>query len=447
MLSQADATGCTFLLKVGSELKDVAKGSILQPLSRKYHCRDIPANELRVRVDLVLPGFENLYPPNQPADADSELNLGQLDNQILLWPKALIRLNTTSGSAPSQAMTVTTTPVAPAASQQDKVQHGNVLSPPPVDPPPPEHETSNDEQHHEHETHDDYMDIELAPIDDFINQLDGEKPVPPELPARTLDIQKKVDGGEGGSSELPTRKPDIQKKLTYSQETPEEQTAFTAPQPTLVTPNTLRATAAEAVKQSGTPICLRPKKNRKRPGNKKKGGASSSSQPAAARVLDRLPPAVPWRKVHEIGQPMLPPEVVAVMGGDMRTIHDGILFKENELLREKHPSYPLYVVKVPRSVGFVDSNPAEVFFIRYEDIFRVFHLGKLDRSIVRLVSLSMAHDMVMENTPHIAIMDPYYMNEDYLRSHADRVLITTYITGFLIDNKDKNAILMPYFPK
>jgi hypothetical protein len=48
-------------------------------------------------------------------------------------------------------------------------------------------------------------------------------------------------------------------------------------------------------------------------------------------------------------------------------------------------------------------------FIRYDDIFGLFHMHQLDRNLVRLVSLSMAHDIFMENTPHIAIMDPFYM--------------------------------------
>ena len=129
----------------------------------------------------------------------------------------------------------------------------------------------------------------------------------------------------------------------------------------MVTPNTVCAAAEEAVIQRGTPVCLRAKKIRKRLATKKKKGAasSSSSQPPAARVLDRLPPVVPWRKIHEIGKPMLPPEVVKVIGGDMRSVHDGILQLETELLSMRHPSYPVFVVKVPRSLSFVDTNPAD----------------------------------------------------------------------------------------
>jgi hypothetical protein len=116
-------------------------------------------------------------------------------------------------------------------------------------------------------------------------------------------------------------------------------------------------------------------------------------------------------KIHHIGAPILPPEVVNVMRGDMRSVHDSILHLETELIKQKNPSYPVDVVKVPRGVGFVDTNPTEVFFVRFKDISRVFHMGWLDRSMVRMVSLSMAHDIIVEKTPNIAIMDPFYMEE------------------------------------
>ena len=143
----------------------------------------------------------------------------------------------------------------------------------------------------------------------------------------------------------------------------------------------------------------------------------------------------------------MPPEVLNVMTGEMRSVHDNIVHNEKQLLSMKHPSYPVYVVKVPRALGFVDTNPAEVFFIRYEDVFMVFHLGRLDPSVVRLVLLNMAHDIITEKTPNVAIMDPFYMDEGILETHGDRIIVTKYVTGFLLDNKDKKVILMPFFPQ
>ena len=42
MFSQANVVGCTFLLDVNNELKDVAKGSIVQPLHRVFHTVHMP---------------------------------------------------------------------------------------------------------------------------------------------------------------------------------------------------------------------------------------------------------------------------------------------------------------------------------------------------------------------------------------------------------------------
>ncbi len=96
MFSQALSTPCTFLMRVNDELKDVARGSILRPLDKKWHTRDMADDVYRVEVDRALPGYEDLFPPNQPhgADDDSPLNLASLKGWVLLWPKTLIRINT-----------------------------------------------------------------------------------------------------------------------------------------------------------------------------------------------------------------------------------------------------------------------------------------------------------------------------------------------------------------
>ncbi|KAK1614363.1 hypothetical protein QYE76_019880 [Lolium multiflorum] len=98
------STPCTFLMRVNDELKDVARGSILRPLDKKWHTRDMADDVYRVEVDRALPGYEDLFPPNQPhgADDDSPLNLASLKGWVLLWPKTLIRINTYSGSTASK---------------------------------------------------------------------------------------------------------------------------------------------------------------------------------------------------------------------------------------------------------------------------------------------------------------------------------------------------------
>lgn len=67
--------------------------------------------------------------------------------------------------------------------------------------------------------------------------------------------------------------------------------------------------------------------------------------------------------------------------------------------------------------------------------------------MVRLVSLSMAHDIITKKTPNVAIMDPFYMDEGILETPGDRIIVTKYVTGFLLDKKDKQVVLMPFFPR
>ena len=144
---------------------------------------------------------------------------------------------------------------------------------------------------------------------------------------------------------------------------------------------------------------------------------------------------------------MLPPRIVQIMTGDMRSVHDGVLQMEKELLKSSSPSYPLFMVRVPLGVGFVDKYPAELFFLRFDDIFNVFNLRRLDPTLVRLVALKMAHDIMEESTPGVAIMDPFYMLQGTMAHPRDRVLATKHIKQFQVANKNNEIILIPYFPK
>ena len=114
MFSQANEVGCTFLLEVNNELQDVAKGSIIQPRSCVFHNLPIPPNMFRIALARVLPGCEYMDPPHQPAEADSELKLGECLAWPLLWPKTLIRLD------PAFITPQTTTPPVGSAPSHDK---------------------------------------------------------------------------------------------------------------------------------------------------------------------------------------------------------------------------------------------------------------------------------------------------------------------------------------
>jgi hypothetical protein len=55
------------------------------------------------------------------------------------------------------------------------------------------------------------------------------------------------------------------------------------------------------------------------------------------------------------------------------------------------PSYPVFFVRVPKKLGFIDRSPGDMFFLRFDDIFEMFHRCRLDPTLVRLVALSMSH--------------------------------------------------------
>ena len=98
---------------------------------------------------------------------------------------------------------------------------------------------------------------------------------------------------------------------------------------------------------------------------------------------------------------------------------------------------------MPKGFGYVDSPPADIMFLRYDDIFDMFHMKRLHPSLVRLVALRMAFDLSKAENPHVAIMDPYYMSEWIVRTEPGAV--SQYVEYFLVANKDKNLMLLPYF--
>ena len=89
-------------------------------------------------------------------------------------------------------------------------------------------------------------------------------------------------------------------------------------------------------------------------------------------------------KYHIPGEPILPKAAVEATHGDLRRLHDDVLRREKSLIASENPGYPLYVVNVPRGLSYVDTFPVEKFFLRFDYIFDMFHLKKLDFMFVRL---------------------------------------------------------------
>jgi hypothetical protein len=153
-------------------------------------------------------------------------------------------------------------------------------------------------------------------------------------------------------------------------------------------------------------------------------------------------------KLHIAGEPMLNKKLLKVASGSMQSLHDGIWFTEQRLLGQKNPSYLIYVAKVPKGHGFVETTPGDMIFLRFDDIFSMFHVGRLHYSLVRLFVLSMAMDLSRENiTLCVAIVDPNYFRDGVLANPYDMELVKTYLEDFMLKNKRKDYILMLYFPE
>jgi hypothetical protein len=186
------------------------------------------------------------------------------------------------------------------------------------------------------------------------------------------------------------------------------------------------------------------KKHRKRP---KKGKAASMSQPPPQpRVEDRIP-IIGAAKYHIPGDPILPKAAVEAIYDDLRRLHDDVLRREKSLIASKNLGYPLYVVNVPQQRLYVDTFPAKKFFLRFEYIFDMFHLKKLDFTFVRLFALYMNYIIRIEQIPYICVADPYFMHEGFLAvCQEHREYARDYIADFMVGNKDKETILLPYHP-
>ena len=130
IFSQDDEVGCTLLLHVENELRDVATASIMSPLQRVMHNLPMAPDVFRVHIHRVLYGCGDLYPPIQPAGADSEKALKGCLGYPMTCPKALIRLDPPITCTPPQP-----TPVG-SANQEPLMQY--------IWGMPPDHKTQDE---------------------------------------------------------------------------------------------------------------------------------------------------------------------------------------------------------------------------------------------------------------------------------------------------------------
>ena len=151
---------------------------------------------------------------------------------------------------------------------------------------------------------------------------------------------------------------------------------------------------------------------------------------------------------HLTGEPMLPPEPLEALSGDLRRLHDHVLSTEKILLASKDPGYPTYAAHVPEGKRYVNTWPTEVFFLRFDHIFEMFLTRQLDFTIVRLFALHMSSVMKREEVSQICVADPYYMHESFLSlGVSERKAAREYLEDFMVQNKDQEIVLLPYHPK
>ncbi|KAK1650802.1 hypothetical protein QYE76_068607 [Lolium multiflorum] len=141
---------------------------------------------------------------------------------------------------------------------------------------------------------------------------------------------------------------------------------------------------------------------------------------------------------------MLPEHVLKLLTGDMASLHNQVQYLERQLLKSKNPSYPLFVAKVPTGMNFVEKYPADLCFIRFNDIFSIYRMQMLHFSVVRLVALSLSSQIVKEGTPTIAIMDPFYMRESIIctRGSGDCHPADMYCTLIVVHPQHSHAVYL-----
>src|SRR3954470_23313513 len=170
---------------------------------------------------------------------------------------------------------------------------------------------------------------------------------------------------------------------------------------------------------------------KKKKGRKRKKSTSSSQPMMPIRAQDGPPrPKDISYEIHVAARPILPKDMLDIATSDMQSVHNSILTLETMLLREKNPSYPVFMAKVPLNMGFINSVPADMIIMRFSEIFNLFHLKRLDHSLVHLFSLSLSMTIRRDQTPNVAILDPLYMCESVLMYDGDATIVAGYIGDF-----------------
>jgi hypothetical protein len=130
---------------------------------------------------------------------------------------------------------------------------------------------------------------------------------------------------------------------------------------------------------------------------------------------------------------------------ELGILHDMILRREKYLLSLGDRAHLVFAVKVPTDYHLVEELLMNMFHLRFDKIFNMFHLFRLNASLLRLWALHQAYAFSIDNVQDIALEHPYYMHQNNLHNREGRETTKKYITEFMLPNKDKESLLMPYY--
>ncbi|KAK1611977.1 hypothetical protein QYE76_035650 [Lolium multiflorum] len=94
-------------------------------------------------------------------------------------------------------------------------------------------------------------------------------------------------------------------------------------------------------------------------------------------------------RCHEAGKLILPKDMELLASGLILPLQHTIHYLEGVHLKDKDPNYPVFSVKVSQDPNFVHEDPADIFFIAFEDVFNLFHWKRLDYNLVRLYAINL----------------------------------------------------------
>ena len=134
--------------------------------------------------------------------------------------------------------------------------------------------------------------------------------------------------------------------------------------------------------------------------------AASSEPPLKPRVVDRIP-VEGAQRFHVTGDLILPLKVLEhILDNDLRRLHEDVLAREKSLLISEKPGYLLYAAQVPGGKLYVERWPADKFILRFDYIYDMFHMTKLDFQFIRMYALYLNYFIGHENIKYIWAADP-----------------------------------------